>query len=244
MTVARSGRWIRTLACSLAVLASTTVTPLAAAGLGLAESFEEIALKNEHGPEGWMPVRKWQQPIALYIDSRVGDRALQTRLVRRQIETLTTITGHPITLVRDPDQANLYLLFEREANIPRTLHALAPELRLSPDFLNRSLCFGSLKLGASQQIEQALVVIPPDRARYRGRFYSCIVEELTQAMGLVNDSERVYPSIFNDRSIDQELSALDIALLRLLYDPEIRAGMTRAQVMPRIRRLIATGKYY
>lgn len=206
-------------------------------GLGLAQSFEEIALKNEYGEERWRPVRKWRAPIKLYLDSRVGDTQLQHRLVNQQIRTLIQATGHPIEQVKQPEQANLYLLFERELKVPHALQQLTPSLSFSSEFLNSSVCFGSLTLAADSTITHALVVIPPDKARYRGKLNSCVIEELTQVMGLINDSDRVYPSIFNDHSIDQELSGLDLQLLKLLYHPRVRPGMTREEVMPIIHEL-------
>ncbi|MEM9725177.1 MAG: DUF2927 domain-containing protein [Pseudomonadota bacterium] len=68
---------------------------------------------------------------------------------------------------------------------------------------------------------------------------ACLVEELTQSMGLIFDHDDVRPSIFND---DQEFIALtrhDEALLEILYDPRLQAGMTRAQAAPIVRQIVA-----
>ncbi len=54
---------------------------------------------------------------------------------------------------------------------------------------------------------------------------SCIVEELTQVMGLPNDSVKVFPSVFNDLSTDAYLSGLDYLLLKMLYDSRVKTGM-------------------
>jgi hypothetical protein len=67
----------------------------------------------------------------------------------------------------------------------------------------------------------------PDRLRL-----SCIHEELAQGMGLGNDHPQARPSIFND---DEEFALLtrhDEFLLRMLYDPRLRPGMTVAQARP------------
>ena len=69
---------------------------------------------------------------------------------------------------------------------------------------------------------------------------ACFVEELSQALGLTNDHDDVRPSIFND---DQEFIALtehDSYLIRLLYDPQMRPGMTRAEAMIVAKRLVNT----
>jgi len=66
---------------------------------------------------------------------------------------------------------------------------------------------------------------------------SCIHEELTQGLGLPNDSPRARPSIFND---DEEFALLtdqDELLLRILYNPALRPGMTAAEARPIVESL-------
>jgi len=58
-------------------------------------------------------------------------------------------------------------------------------------------------------------------------------------MGLPNDSDKVFPSIFNDKSHDDYLSGLDYLLLRLLYHPSIKVGMTTAKVKTLLRKIIS-----
>jgi hypothetical protein len=68
---------------------------------------------------------------------------------------------------------------------------------------------------------------------------SCIHEEFVQTLGLMNDDDGARPSIFND---DQEfalLTAHDEYLLRILYDPRLRYGMTAEEGMPIVRQIVA-----
>jgi hypothetical protein len=65
------------------------------------------------------------------------------------------------------------------------------------------------------------------------------VEELTQVLGLVNDSAKVFPSIFNDRSFNDFLSGLDYVLLKLLYEPEIEAGMRRTELEQQLKLILS-----
>ncbi|MEM7212674.1 MAG: DUF2927 domain-containing protein [Pseudomonadota bacterium] len=61
---------------------------------------------------------------------------------------------------------------------------------------------------------------------------ACLQEEIIQSLGLTNDSDDARPSIFND---DQEFAVMtdhDELLLRVLYDPRLRTGMTVEQAMP------------
>ncbi|HAS26883.1 MAG TPA: hypothetical protein DCR64_15765, partial [Vibrio sp.] len=72
----------------------------------------------------------------------------------------------------------------------------------------------------------------------RGKLVACIVEEITQVLGLPNDSDKAYPSIFNDHTPEDLLSPLDVVLLKLLYEPELKAGMTKSEVKPIVRKIL------
>jgi DUF2927 family protein len=61
---------------------------------------------------------------------------------------------------------------------------------------------------------------------------SCIHEELPQGLGLPNDSPAARPSVFNDDEEFGLLTTQDEYLLRMLYDPRMRPGMTAAQARP------------
>ena len=60
---------------------------------------------------------------------------------------------------------------------------------------------------------------------------ACVVEELTQVLGLPNDSDAVKPSIFNDQSRYFELTDHDRRMLKVLYDPRITPGMPRNEAL-------------
>ena len=61
---------------------------------------------------------------------------------------------------------------------------------------------------------------------------SCVHEEMAQAMGLPNDSPDARPSLFNDSLEFALLTEHDAILLRMLYDPRLRPGMTAAEARP------------
>jgi hypothetical protein len=102
---------------------------------------------------------------------------------------------------------------------------------------------GRFWLNKKNHISQATVIIPVDRARAHAKLLACIVEELTQVMGLPNDSDRVFPSIFNDKSTEDYLSGLDFILLKLLYHPSLHAGMDAQQVIEQLKQLLANKEF-
>lgn len=227
---------MRTVIIAVCILCTGFESPF---GADLVRSFELIALHNEHGDRGWMPVRKWTKPLSIYLDSRAGLKDVQRQLVSDHVAKLREITGHEINLVRTREEANVVVVFEREARLRSLVDELLPGKKITDDFLNSSICFANFDVDARFEISRAVVIIPPDRARAYAKLPACVIEELTQIMGLINDSVEVYPSIFNDASIDDELSEHDIRLLKILYNPRIKAGMRREEVMPIVRELAA-----
>ena len=83
-------------------------------------------------------------------------------------------------------------------------------------------------------------MIPEDLARSYGKLQSCVIEEMTQIMGLTNDVDDLYPSIFNDSSIFQQLTPLDKYLLHILYDKRLQPGVRWNDVLDIIYHVIHT----
>jgi hypothetical protein len=220
----------------------------------LAENFMRIALYDEYrrGSGGFVreetesTLRRWEGPVRIGVrfgasvppDRQATDLARIASFAAR----LAAITGHPITL----DDANPNFLIhvvsedEREALGPK-VRAFLPNL--SPGDVagitgmpRTTYCLVyALSGGNSGAYTRAFAVIRaehPDLLRL-----SCLHEELTQGLGLPNDSPRARPSIFND---DEEFALLtdqDELLLRMLYSPELRPGMTPEEARPIVETL-------
>ncbi|MFK7755227.1 MAG: DUF2927 domain-containing protein, partial [Sedimentitalea sp.] len=69
---------------------------------------------------------------------------------------------------------------------------------------------------------------------------SCIHEEISQGLGLPNDSPAARPSIFNDDDEFALLTSHDEKLLSMLYDPRLSPGISADAARP-IARQIALG---
>ncbi|MGH1451690.1 MAG: DUF2927 domain-containing protein [Paracoccaceae bacterium] len=76
--------------------------------------------------------------------------------------------------------------------------------------------------------EQMAIFVPADAAPQEVR--DCLHEELAQALGPLNDLYRLPDSVFNDDNVHTVLTGYDMLILRLMYAPELRSGMTRRQV--------------
>ncbi len=68
---------------------------------------------------------------------------------------------------------------------------------------------------------------------------SCIEEEVTQALGPANDILRLEDSIFNDDNAQGKATAFDLLMLRVLYDPSLHSGMSRAEAKAAALRVLS-----
>lgn len=220
----------------------------------LTDNFMRIALHDEYrrGSGGFVReetesrLRRWEVPIRVGVrfgpsvapDRQATDRARIASFVAR----LAQISGHPMSV--DDRNPNFFVYIvsedEREALAPvinATLSGLSPADVAGITAMPRSTyCLVyAMAEGNSGAYSRAFAVIRaehPDLLRL-----SCLHEEMTQGLGLPNDSPKARPSIFND---DEEFALLtdqDEMLLRILYSPELRPGMSAAEARPIVESL-------
>lgn len=199
------------------------------------KAFKEVALRNEYSLQGRM-VRRWSKPIRVWLDHQVPDAEVHTSLVNMHLKHLSEITGLSIKTVSRKRDANLVMVFTKQSLWKRQVGELFG--KRAEKIVHGAVCMANFRVNGRYEIDQAAVIIPVDQARMHGKLVTCIVEEITQVMGLPNDSEKVYPSIFNDRTPETLLSGLDYLLLKLLYQPVIKPGMTEEQALPRLKKVI------
>jgi hypothetical protein len=208
----------------------------------LVGSFVELAMKNSYSTRQ-NPVRKWMTPVRYFIVHQVGDEDLHRQLVDAHFLHLARITGLGIQPVETRDAANFLVVLTSEgsleADLPRyfgTGSARANEM-----LFHHSLCMVSFATERRGTIVRAVAMIPVDAARARADLASCVVEELTHAMGLGNDTVRTLPSIFSRTANLAFLSGLDHLVLKMLYDSRIKPGMSEKAALPVLR--VIAGEY-
>lgn len=81
------------------------------------------------------------------------------------------------------------------------------------------------------------VFIPTDVGPQEIR--DCLNEELAQALGPLNDLYRLPDSVFNDDNMHVVLTGFDMLMLRVTYAPELRSGMSRAEVAAALPAILA-----
>lgn len=215
----------------------------------LADNFVRIALFDEYANQNGRFVarasasrlRRWEGPIRMGVifgeNTPPNKRNIDQRQIADYTARLSRLTNVPIRLTNA--NTNFDVLFlnedERRASAP-LLQQLVPGISKSAintivELPKSTFCLVfAFSEGTSDVYTRALAVVRtehPDRLRQ-----SCIHEELAQAMGLANDSPDARPSVFND---DEEFGLLtrhDEILLRILYDPRLKSGMTTSDARP------------
>jgi hypothetical protein len=218
-------------------------------GAMLLRNFEQIAFYDEYvrgpgsGRGSAQPLRRWETPVRIrtYFGAQVPDdlRSRDAAAVAGYAARLGRATGHPIS-VTNGASANFHVFIAGEddrAAVVDRIRALEPGTGADfTDFLLRMprntycivLAYGTQS--APHVLRSAIVLIRAELPELMRR--SCIHEEIAQGLGLLNDSPEARPSIFNDDDEFALLTTHDEALLRLLYDPRLRAGQPFEQVRP------------
>jgi hypothetical protein len=86
-------------------------------------------------------------------------------------------------------------------------------------------------------IQRVVIVVNAERLLIR--INHCLLEEMTQSLGLPNDSNAFNPSIFSDASRRTELTRTDLIIVKALYDPRLTPGMPKAEAMAKVGAVIA-----
>jgi len=217
----------------------------------LARNFLDIAMFSEYAGTSTVTgsnptagtLRRWTVPVGVRVvfGSSVppAQRERDLKAIRHYASDLSRYTGHPVGLTAGPGNLNVLVLSEAEIRgIDRLISRLLPKADRGIAHAIRSarpsiLCMVVAKphRERSRGYRNAVILV---RAEHPARLRSsCIQEEMAQAMGLPNDSDRAQPSIFNDNEEYGVLTLHDRALLGMLYDPRLKPGMT----LPEVRRL-------
>ena len=86
-------------------------------------------------------------------------------------------------------------------------------------------------------LERAAIFLPLDTTPQDVR--DCLNEEITQALGPADDLYRLPDTIWNDDNFHGLATPFDMLILRTLYQPELRSGMTRAEVAAALPGILA-----
>lgn len=218
--------------------------------IDLIRNFERIAFYDEYARGGGLRssdgtpsrLKRWTQAVRLSVEfgASVPDaqRAADRAEIARYTSRLARITGHPISISSASPNFHVFIVSEddRKTLSPR-IRQIVPSINGTAlalfDNLPRSIhCFVIAFSGTAGGYDyaQAIALIRAEHPPVLRK--SCMHEEIAQGLGLANDSPRARPSIFNDDDEFAFLTTHDEELLRLLYNPRLRPGMSLDQARP------------
>lgn len=222
----------------------------------LYRAFETVVFGNEFGTKKPRnKVLKWTQPLRVSIQAygeafvdhgnqvhevvfqKISVTDFQAKIVEDHLKTLINITNLKTEDFKTTGELpNVTINFVPKFHMANPLLAPINQQRLKRMAAQQGCYFVLWKEPASLSIKRAVIVVNADNSETQ--ISHCILEELTQSLGLPNDTNVQWPSIFSNTQKTPRLSRSDQILLRTLYDPQIKSGMGKRQVMRRAQKLI------
>jgi hypothetical protein len=212
--------------------------------------FNIIAFGNEYTGRRYRHVRKWAKPIRVGILGK--HPPYFEAFIKQHVRDMWEITGFPIELryserlaengrlAKDfeRNEVNFVLFYFPAAKLPSIIKKLfkdkVDEAEIAK-MIRISTCHARF-FTKDNEITIAYAAFPAEHPKDYMR--ACVVEELTQVMGLPNDSPDIGPSIFTDRGKYNELTEHDRWMLKMLYDPRITVGMPRENALVTGKRIL------
>ena len=181
--------------------------------------FVLTALNNESGIDIGRVV-KWTHRVGVCFVGNYISRDVE--LVEALCDTLNKISGFPgIYITENADEADIYMMFAGSAELSRTISGFG--------LLDNGYC--GLVWDAYFALSKAVIGIDSGMIN-RGKRDSVICEEFLQAMGLPNDSDMYWESVFRESSdLAEWPSNLDWGIVTVLYNPGIKPGMNEKQAV-------------
>lgn len=219
---------------STAGAASETVTALSTepqAATELARDFEAVAFSRTGGGT----LRRMQAPLTITAtmpEETMSDTASLMQSVVTKLEAGAGLRimqasrfdadGAPVF---GPDQRGFWVIYSDRDEIDAMLDD-SEGLRASI----RAAGCGAMSIAGPGEVPMGAIIFVETSRPASAQSY-CVHREMVAGMGLTGFLPR-RDSIFSDSVQATTFSARDLALVRMLYDPRLRNGMTAAQARP------------
>ncbi|MFQ3617938.1 MAG: DUF2927 domain-containing protein [Cyanobacteriota bacterium] len=187
--------------------------------------FTEVALGSEWGSNAPL-VRRWNTNLRIRVTgTRTAEDDATIRQVMQELNEL--LNGSGVQLVRDDRNPNVEIIYAPESQFRQ----------LEPNYVPGNLGFFWVRWNNSVINYARILITNTNRVTQRERSH-LLREELTQVLGLMRDSNRYPNSIFYQGWTDvTEYAEIDRTLIRMLYHPQLRPGMTQSQAVAVLRTL-------
>ncbi|NVN88770.1 MAG: DUF2927 domain-containing protein [Rhodopseudomonas sp.] len=182
-------------------------------------------------------IRKFDSPVRVFADgANRPDR--KARLAKVVADIAAKVEHLDIAMADKADAANVAVRLVRDRDLDRTITSFygaerAREIHNSLD----PQCLSGFRKNEKYEIEHSDVILTVDNGDFV--FLDCAYEELLQSLGPINDTDSVPWTMFNDAVQMGYFDVYDQYLLNILYHPQIKAGMTIAEVKAVLPQVLA-----
>jgi hypothetical protein len=201
----------------------------------IAHDFIDLSMRLESG-RNLTVLSRFEGPITVTVTG-APPPTLQPDLLRL-LHRLRSEAGIDISLTGGP--ANITIQAVKRADIRRALPQAAcfvvPNISTLDDY--RPAKRSRLTAWSSLQTRRKVAIFVPNDSSPQ-ELRDCLHEELSQALGPLNDLYRLPDSVFNDDNVHAVLTGFDMLILRTFYAPELQSGMSRRQVAARLPAILA-----
>jgi hypothetical protein len=174
---------------------------------------------------------RYETPVSVGIEGRGGER--YGAFLDEALARLRRNSG--IAIARGPGPYNLHIRFidgkRFNATLPMAFCVIAQGDVTWQAFAADPLGANARQAAKATRIEQTTIFIPDDARPYLTR--NCLLEEVSQALGMSNDLFGLGGSSFNDDGAHLWPTKLDYLMLRVLYTPEMTTGLDRRETRDR-----------
>ncbi len=178
-------------------------------------------------------VAKWHGTIRLDLQGRVDPGLAE--IVGKHFRAVLGLTGLKIEPRGSGKDYNFKIVFVRGVSEMRRFRFENVDRRLIETLASDGGCYFLALKQPPGRIVKAAVVVNVDH-RYIDH---CLLEEITQSLGLPNDSDIVRPSIFSGGDRLSELSRSDRILVKTLYHSRMKPGLPRREALVVAREIIS-----
>ncbi len=201
----------------------------------IAQDFVDLEFRMESGRP--LPIfTRFEGPVTVALQGQVPPSAPQD--LARLVSRLRHEAGINISQTSGP--ASITVEFVPRRTI-RTTYAnvacfVVPNVSSWAEF-KAARGTGILDWASVRTRTKAAVFAPADASPQEVR--DCLHEEMAQALGPLNDLYQLPDSVFNDDNFHTTLTGFDMLVLRAHYAPQLRSGMSQAQVAAVLPGLLA-----
>lgn len=200
--------------------------------------FNEICLGYEYG-NGQKVIRKWKEPLRLFIVKDSGYNE-QVKFIDNTISNINKLVDNSfyIAITEDSINANGHLFLCSQDQLK--LYSM-PNKSLFGNLEENIFGYVNVKTDMDYYITKASIFINTTKPLKFQK--STIIEEITQSLGLGNDTDIYLDSMFYQYKPLQNWATLkysefDEKIIQLLYSEEIKVGLNRLETDPILRELL------